>query len=180
MASSVAIKLNQVLGLQLSFCHECIMKPPQCMFYFSFYVFIYSLHHFNAKCSNLNTQACLMGQRWGRDRPAAGLHMLLDKRHLRSLSWSERCTCFTLLHIWQTSSTPKPTNSRSHRITFTMKIIPHILLEDKCSPENMTPWAPFNRQTQPWHESDKIDCMNNYPDMSPKWHQTFWDESVRA
>lgn len=180
MASSVAIKLNQVLGSQLSFCHECMMKAPQFMFYFSFYVFIYSLHRFNAKCSNLNTQAWLMGQRWGRDRPAAGLHMSLDARHLHSLGLIWKATCFTLLHIWQTSSTPKPTNSRSHRITFIIKIIPRILLEDKCSPENMITWAPFSVQTKLWHGSDKIDCMNNYPDTSPKQHQTLRDESVRA
>lgn len=70
------------------------------------------------------------------------------------------------------TSTPKPTNSRSHRITFIIKIIPHILLEDKCSPENMITWAPFGVQTKLWHQSDKIDCTNNYPDRSPKRHQT--------
>lgn len=125
MASTVAIKLEQVIGFQLSFCHECTMKALQSVFYFSFYVFIYSLHRFNAKCSNLNTQACLMGQGGGQDRPAAGLHMSLDARHFCSLGRSERRTCFTLLHIWQTSSTPKPTNSRSHRITHNKNHTPY-------------------------------------------------------
>lgn len=35
-------------------------------------------------------------------------------------------------------------------------------------------------KTRLWLNSDKLDCMNNYPDMSPKQHQTLQLESVKV
>lgn len=83
--------------------------------------------------------------------------------------------------FWQTSSATMTIKSWGHWITFIIKFIPCIPAKKACvAPKTRLPGHGSLCRTRPWPNSDKLACMSNYPDTSPKQHQTLQLECVKV
>ena len=82
--------------------------------------------------------------------------------------------------FWQTSSTPKTTNSKPLNNFCNEN---HSMHPAKKTSVALTTWLPGHKsvcKARLWHDGDKLDCMNYYPDISPEQHQSLWLESVKV
>lgn len=116
---------------------------------------IFTNHLINANCPNFNKRPCQMAPRWRWDNLVAGFQMLANLIHNNDNKLLK----------------PLKNFHNENCIMYHAK---------KAGVAQRTQLPDSLCKTRLWPYNDKLDYMNNYPDTSPKQHQSVQLESVKV
>lgn len=148
---------------------RCMNMAPS-----KFDVFMFFTYHFiSAKCPNFSKQPCQMAQRWRCCWIAYVVGFEVSLLHV------VKCRCFVLLDILANLIHNKDNKLLNPLNYFHNKNCVMYLAKKAGAAKRTRPPDSLCR-TRLWPYNDKLDYMNNYPDTSPKQHQTLQLESVKV